>query len=143
MRFRQKLPVTRLICEAIWIALTGGWVHRAGIPAGTHSMYQVSLAFWIFLTLWTVLSYLTCWWVISADGIHERRIWSTRFVPWEEVQRIGPYQPSSKPLLGMMEITYARTGPLSDRGSMVLRPGNRQQLLASLQSHLPPTAFEV
>ena len=143
MRFREKFPVTMLIWDMVWIALTEGWLHRSGISAGTRSLYQVALAFWICSTLMTVLGYLTSWWIIADDGIHERRIWSTRVVPWDEVQRIGPYQPGSKPLLATMEITYERTGPLSDRGNMVFRPGNRQQLLASLHSHLPPMVFDL
>lgn len=143
MRFRHKFPVGLIISCALWLAVTGGWLHRPGVAPGAHSMYFVSFVFWICLTSIAILGHLTSWWQIADNGIYERLFWKTRFVPWDEIQRIKPYQPISKTRPDTIEITYARTGPFSDRGSMVLWPQHRQQLLASLHSHLPPTVFEL
>ncbi len=141
MRFRQKFPWSQVATAVVWIGLgCFAWTQRrhSGIP-----MYGVIGLGWLFVLLFGVAGYWLIWWDVSDSGLTERRLWRTRFIPWEEVYRVGPWRPFRKSRGDTIEIEFARTGPLSDRGHFVLLPLERQGLLDAIRAHAPQATVEL
>jgi hypothetical protein len=96
----------------------------------------------MLLGLLCIYLYAFSWWVVDDSGLIERRAWTTRVIPWSEIVRIAAWQPGSNPHTDWIEISYARLGPFSDRGSMKLQPSDRSGLLHALRSHAPQADFD-
>jgi hypothetical protein len=143
MRFRQKFPTTQIIMALVWIALSESWVHKGHAIAGIRGAYAWVAAGWIFVLVMALAGYFFIWWDITSDSLIERRLWNTKVVPWSEVYRVSPYLPSKKTVGDTLDIEYARAGPLSDRGHIVLLPLERQSFVLALRTHVPQAVFDL
>ena len=143
MRFRQKFPIAQIVTAGIWIVLSGLWLHKPHAIAGIRSAYALTGFAWLFVLSMALACYFFIWWDIADDGITERRLWRTKFIPWDEVYRIGIWRPLNKTIGNTLEIEYARTGPMSDRGSLILLPTKRQSFLNAFRTHAPRAVIEV
>ena len=143
MRFRQRFPTFQIIGALAWITLSELTAHKAHAILGIRSAYAYLGAAWSFVLLLALAGYFFMWWDVTSDSLIERRLWSTKSVPWNEIYRVGLYRPLKKALGQTLEIEYARTGPFSDRGHLVLLPLERQSFLLALRSHAPEAVFDL
>ena len=143
MRFRQKFPALQALSALLWIALVIAWSRENQPASRIGGASVISLVAWLFILLWSLAGYFFIWWDITSDGITERRLWNTRSIPWDEVCSVAPWRPRSKTIHDTVEVEYARTGPISDRGSLMLLPREHQSLLAALRARAPHATFDL
>jgi hypothetical protein len=86
-----------------------------------------------------VLFHLFIYWDLDADHLHERRLWNTRDVGWQEVTHIGPWGQSSQYLV----VDHARLAPMSDSGSLIANPEDRSGFISALHRYAPQASFDV
>jgi hypothetical protein len=89
-----------------------------------------------------VVLYMFVYWETTIEGLRERRLWSTRTIPWPEITAIGPW-PDRHPNRGFLAIEYTRPAPLSDRGTLVANPENREAFLGEIRRHAPQVRLEI
>jgi len=97
---------------------------------------------WVFLGSIEALSRFLTYWDLGSFGLHERRLWNTREVPWQEVTHVGAWNPE-RPSSDFLAIDYARPAPISDRGSVIANPEDRQQFIDALRRFAPQASFDV
>ena len=112
-------------------------------PGEIPAIYIFTGAAWLFILVFAIAGYCLTWWEISNEGLKEHRIWKTKFIPWDEVYRVGLWRPHSRSIGDILEIEYARTGPMSDRGSITLSPLQRNSFLDALRTCAPQAAFDL
>lgn len=96
----------------------------------------------VFYALMMVLSKAIAYWDFNPTHLHERRLWRTRDVPWEEVIHIHARDPAH-PSSGYLAVDYARTAPMSDRGTIIANPADRQGFIAALRRSAPQADCDV
>jgi len=147
MRFRQRFPTAQMILAPLWIAVSIAWLRKPHAIAGIRGAYTVIGLLNVLVLILYLSNYLFVWWDITDHGIRERRLWDTRFIPWDAIDRVHLWRPSPlkiKTVLGeTLEVEYARTGPMPDRGSILLLPRKRQSFLLALRTHAPQAAIEL
>lgn len=139
MRFRSKfglLSWTYVSLALFGIVLRFGPGHRSGHPQ------TFVLVVYIMCAAIYVIPQLLVYWDLSPEFLHERRLWSERNIAWEEVTRVSAWgqDPLSSSTLA---IDYYRPAPMSDRGTIVANPIDRQQFLAEIRRHAPQATIEV
>jgi hypothetical protein len=80
------------------------------------------------------------YWDLDSAGLHERRLWGERKIPWQEVIRVSAWNPEQTSS-DFLAVHYARSAPMSDRGSVIANPDDRKQFLAGLRRYAPLTVF--
>ena len=70
----------------------------------------------------------------------ERRLWQTREVPWIEVTQVGPAFKRNSEFLA---IDFARSAPMSDRGTITANPIDMKEFVAALRRFAPQSSFEL
>jgi hypothetical protein len=98
--------------------------------------------FWLFIALSCIANYCFTWWGVDDFGLTQRRLWSTRTIPWNEITHIGPWQPNSKPNYQWLSVDYARAAPMSDRGQLLIQPTDRDALVKALRTRALQAEFE-
>jgi hypothetical protein len=142
MRYRARFQLSQLFTAAVFIAMGVGRLLRLHADAGMRSTYLLLGLIWLCLGAVNLATYFTTWWEIGEDGLAQGRLFGVQRVPWTEVTRIGPWQPGKKPQLSWIEVDYVRAAPMSDKGTLLLRPAQREDLLRSLRAHAPQAQFE-
>jgi hypothetical protein len=141
MRFRAKFQWLQVTTAILWIGLSYAWIHRATAPPGLRVTYLLTGIVQLFALLFYVAMYVTSW-EIDEDALVQRRLWSARRVPWDEIARIGPSYIGKNPKRTWVEVEYARSAPMSERGTLLLQPEDRDGLIQELRSHAPQAEFE-
>lgn len=137
MRFRAKFRLLDWGCVAL------GLLYLFRMIFGPHT-----LAFgwwgmvWPIFALEFVLLNRFVYWEIKTDGLRERRLWSVREVPWQEVTHVRPWR-ENKPSSAYLAIDFARSAPMSDRGTVIANPEARSQFIGALRKFAPKAEFEV
>jgi hypothetical protein len=112
------------------------------LKSGHHNAALSPVALiWIFFGLWRTLSQIFIYWDVDSSGLRERRLWNERTIPWQEVTRVSGWM--DRPSSDALAVHYARSAPLSDSGTVVATPEDRQQFLADLHRYAPQAAFDV
>jgi hypothetical protein len=144
MRFRQRFAWIQFIGAVLWLYLSYGWVNKPHNPPGFHSAYMTLGAVWFLQALFCVLSYYFVWWDIGESGLTERRLLSTKTIPWTELTRVGPWVTGKRRSMGMVEVEYYRSAPMSDSGHFLLQPkkDERKDLFSQLCHYAPQATFE-
>lgn len=142
MRFRTKFAWVQFAGAILWLGLSYSWSHNTHATSGIRSSYLLGGIFWLFLALSCVMNYFFTWWDINDSGLTQRRLWSTRTIPWNEITRIAPWQPNSKPMPKWLAVEYARPAPMSDRGQLLIQPADRNALVRALRTHAPQADFD-
>lgn len=138
MRFRQQFGLSGYI----WLTILCFYSFVLFSQSGkSHLPFPVA-EIWIFFAALQVASKLFTYWDVESDGLHERRLWNTREVPWDEITRVEPYNPNH-PASPSMAIEYARTGPLSDRGQILANPADWDEFLRAMRRFAPHADFEL
>ena len=88
-----------------------------------------------------VMNHIFIYWEVNSSGLRECCLWNEKTIPWQEVTRISGWLPE-QPWSDSLAIHYARSAPLSDSGTVVATPQDRQQFLADLHRYAPKAAFD-
>ena len=135
MRFRAKFGAlgwcwVGLACLALVL-----WF--SGLRSGTLGWLVICYA---LMALQRVLMQIFVYWDVDDDGLRERCLRNTREVAWREVQHVGGWP---KPWSDSLAIDFARPAPLSDRGSIIANPEDREEFISTLRRFAPQAAFDV
>jgi hypothetical protein len=137
MRFRAK------VSPAAWFYLVGAafymwsWATYPH-PGLTKFIQAICAVVWILLSAVLITGSFLTYWEIKADGLHERRMGRTRFVPWSDVQYIGAWEKSPH----LLNIEYSRPMLNSLPGRILARPVKRQIFLDEIRRFAPQAEFE-
>lgn len=96
----------------------------------------------LVLAVLRILSQIFIYWEINSDGLRVRRFWDEKTIPWQEVTRVGAWNPKHASS-DVLAIDYFRSAPMSDQGSVIANPEDRQQFLANLRRYAPQAVFDV
>jgi|GEM_PF-2547308 len=94
----------------------------------------------ISLALSNLAPRLFTYWESRAEGLWERRLWRTQQIPWEEILRVSGWPGTSGK---GFQIDFARSAPLSDRGTIYASPADRDSFLAELRQHAPHAEMNI
>lgn len=98
------------------------------------------VAIWTAIALLRMLSHIRVYWEIIPEGLHERRFWTERTIPWNEIHSAGPW-PDGKPMHGNLAIDFVRPAPLSSQGRVIASPDRLDDFLQELRRHAPQVHF--
>jgi len=112
--------------------VTVGWI------TGVRSSTLFLLGFGVNALI-RVITQIFVYWELDSSSLREHRLWDCREVAWREVARVGLWNPKST----VLEIQYARDAPLSDRGTVIANPEDREQFLAAIHRFAPQAAFDL
>ena len=142
MLFRSKFAWGQLLTALIWIPLSFTWFHKHP-HHGIGQAYLLAGILWLFVGFYSIVGYFFVWWRIDDSGLTQRRLWSTRTIPWNEITRIGPWRHNNKPIPNWLSVEYARPAPLSDRGELRFQPAKCFFLVRALRARAPQADYEV
>jgi len=136
MRFRAKFGLL-------------GWVYVGSallvlvlrLSRGHHNEVLTTLA--VFLPVFAafkILAQIFIYWDLDSAGLHERRLWGEKRIPWQEVTRVSAW--NERPSSDFLAVHYARSAPMSDQGSVIANP-DRDHFLADLRRYAPLAVFDV
>jgi hypothetical protein len=126
MRFRSKFAWLQLCVGILWITLSCMWLRKPSAAPGIRGAYLITGILWLFMAISCITDYFFVWWGIEDAGLIQHRRWNTRTIPWDEITRVGPWQPNNKPMYNWLVVDYARPAPISDRGELILfKPADR------------------
>jgi hypothetical protein len=134
MRFRAKFGIAGWSQIALVCLIAVLWL------SGVKSLPALAFGAIIFASV-IVLSQVFVYWDLDSHCLRERRLWGKRQVPWEEVTRVSAW--NEKPSSDFLAIHYSRRGPMSDDGSIIANPQDRQQFLVELHRYAPQAVFDV
>jgi hypothetical protein len=137
MRFRAKFGV--LGCAYVVLACLTVMLWLGGRHTETIGLFTIT---WAVLASQKVLNQVLIYWDFDSTGIHERRLWHERTVAWQEVNRVSAWNPK-QPWSEFLAIHYARTSPMSDIGSIIANPRDRERFLSDLHRYAPQALFDV
>lgn len=141
MRFRGKFHWLQAATSALWIGLSCAWIHKSSAPPSLRVTYLITGILQLCALLFYLSTYFT-WWDIGKDELVQRRLWGVRRIPWDQIARVGPWRLSKKPRYTWIEVDYVRPSPLSDQGTLLMQPEDREALISALRSHAPQAEFE-
>lgn len=138
MRFRAKFDL--LSWAYVALAL---FVLALTLSPGHHNeVMRFFVVSWTILAALKILSQIFIYWDVNSACLREQRPWNEKKIPWEEVTRVSAWNPK-QPSSDVLAIDYVRPAPMSDRGSIIVNPEDRQQFLANLRRSAPQATFDV
>lgn len=139
MRFRAKFALV----DWAWLAVAAfvSVLFLSGPHRAASNLRYYALMMVLFAAA-RVLLHFFIFWEITSAGLYERRLWTTRTIPWQEITAIAPW-PESRPNRDYIAIEFARSAPLSNRGSVIASPEHREDFLTELRRRAPQAALEV
>jgi hypothetical protein len=155
MRFRVKFQGHQLAAAVVWLGVSCAWIHKPNADPAIRGAYLVSGVLWLLIGISCLANYFFTWLEIDAVGLIQRRLWSVRVVPWNEITRVGPWQPGKIPAnsrrqrssprysANWLSVDYARAAPMSDRGELVFQPAERDALVSALRAHASEADFDL
>lgn len=140
MRFRTKFGAQGYCLVSL--AILYGCFALFGPHHLQRSMWGFAAAVWLWWAFVRIMSQLFNYWELDSDSFRIRSLWSTREIPWQEVTRVGSFNPK-QPSSGFLEVDYARPAPMSARGHILANPEDREQFIAAMHRFAPQATFEV
>jgi hypothetical protein len=138
MRYRSKVTATLWVslCSALgWIVL--GLLPRAG---GVHRLFAAAIA---LISLQTLALQIFSFWEIHPDGLYERRLWSTRTIPFSLITGVHQVTLDNGKLRpGWLGIDLDRAAPLAEHKPILLVPAHSGQFLSALRHAAPQATFD-
>jgi hypothetical protein len=141
MRFRTKFQWGQIALAAIWIPLSYSWFHKPTAALGIRYAYLIGGITWALVAIAYLASYFFTWWDVTDLGLMQRKLWRAQTIPWSEIVRVGPWKPNSKLMYDWLAVDYARNGPMSDRGTLLFQPTQRDSLVRTIQAHAPQADY--
>lgn len=135
MRFRAKFGLIGwgYVAFALLVLMFTPWHDRQ------RNYFNVPML--IFAAM-RITSYFFVYWDVDATGLHERRFWGERKIPWQEVRRVSAWV-ETQPWSDTLAVHYSRPAPMSDAGSIIASPDGRRQFIAYLRRYAPSAQFDV
>ena len=132
------------MCAVLCLCLSYAWMNKPYTSPGFHSAWMTLGAIWLLRALFCVLSYYFVWWEIGESGLTERRLLSTRAIPWTELSRVGPWVRGRRRNMRIVEVEYYRSAPMSSSGHLLLQPNksDHKDLFDQLCHYAPQATFE-
>jgi hypothetical protein len=139
MRFRAKFALIdwawlAIAAFALLLFLSGPY--RAGVFLRWYATVMALFA------CSRVVLHIFVYWDTSLEGLRERRLWTTRTIPWPQITAVSPW-PDRHPNPNCLSIEYARSAPMSDRGTVIANPENREAFLSEIRGHAPQARLEI
>lgn len=138
MRFRTKFGLLDCAYLALALLVLVLWLspgyHRGSLTPGM-------VALCVVLALQRMASRALIYWEIASDGLHERRLWIQRTIPWTEIHSVAPW-PEQKPSSGEVAIGFVRDAPLPKPGQVIANPGDMDSFVKALREHAPQARFD-
>lgn len=141
MLVRSKFAWAQLTGALFWAGLSFTWFHKHPHDS-IGQLYLLVGILQLIVAIMAVVSYFFIWWRIDDSCLTQRRLFSTRTIPWNEITHIGPWRHNNKPIPHWLSVEYARSAPLSDRGELRIQPADRNTLVRSLRTHAPQAEFD-
>jgi len=145
MRFRPKLGLAlclNLFSCSLWIS-TATMSIRKHPHSDVVSLQWICAITYLLLVLLNAAQYSFTWWDIRETGLFERRLWTTKSIPWSELARTRPWQPHKRPIPNTIEMLYHRDPPISDDGSIIATPSSIPLFLEALQTRAPQVIVDL
>jgi hypothetical protein len=150
MRFRSKFAWLQLAQAVLWAGLGFAWFVKHSHAAIGQAYFGLGIL-QTALAIYCLASYFFTWWEIDEAGLIQHRLWSARTILWNEITRVGPWQPGKKPRYKwavdktrysyrFLAVDYM--GPASDHGELVIQPADRDALVRALRTHAPQAEFD-
>lgn len=129
---------------ALSLCLSYAWMNKPYTIPGFYYAWMALGAVSLLRALFCVLSYYFVWWEIGESGLTERRLLSTRTIPWTELSRVGPWVRGKRRNMRIVEVEYYRSAPMFDSGHLFLQPNKseRKDLFDQLCHYAPQATFE-
>ena len=140
MRFYSK------VTASFWLMLFSccAWIAIGVVAVHGHSRLYPSLALvYVGLLLVSVFTQIFCYWEMRAEGLFERRLWSSRLIAFDEIVSIAPAMLGKRHRPGWLSINFSRPAPLSDRGTLLFSPARPNDFLSALRHAAPWATFDV
>lgn len=141
MRFRSKFEWPLLGACMVWSGLCLAWSHRYFHEAIGWAYLLIGIVYLLLMAL-LVSSYFFFWWEVGESGLVRHYFWSQCTIPWSEVTWVGRWG-KKKRMRDCLVLTYARTGPMSDRGKLLIRPVEFDALVRALRDHATQAEFDL
>lgn len=143
MRFRAKFPWPQVFSGLLWLALACLRLQNSHAISGVRAAYLVGAACWIFLSIWTLASFLLIDWDLDSHGLVERRFWTFRRVEYAAITNVGPWG-SQNASSGTIDIEFGELGSaLTPRTSVIASPLDRETFLSTLRVRAKWAEFTV
>jgi hypothetical protein len=139
MRFRAKFALSSWLWLAVAVFV---WILFASGPHRAIGNLRYYVVLYTFIGLSQLLVHQFIWWDILPDGLYERRLWSSRTIPWAEVSHVTFWPNETKPS-SSLAICFSRPAPLSAAGQVIATPADRDGFLSVLREHAPQARIEV
>ncbi len=139
MRFRAKFA----FLDWAWVSMAGfaALLFLSGPRHAGQALRYYALMM-IFFAASRILLHVFIFWEITPSSLRERRLWTTRTVPWKEITAVIPW-PDTRPNHDYVAIEFARAAPLSSRGTIIANPGDHNEFLSALRRYACNARFEV
>jgi hypothetical protein len=139
MRFRAKFDLLDVLYVALPLFML---VLLLSEPHHASLFLRAFAALYGLTGLVRVLSRIYIYWDVTPEGLGERRLWTSRFIPWAQMTSVAPW-PDGKPLSDAVVIDFTRPAPLSSTGRVIANPDRLDEFLAELRAHAPQARFAV
>jgi hypothetical protein len=81
-------------------------------------------------------------WEVGEGGLVQRHFWSERTILWGEVTGVRQWG-KAKRTGRCLVLNYARTGPMSERGELRIKPVEFDALVRALRDHAPQAEYDL
>ena len=145
MRFYSKVTVL------LYVSVSNAAMRTFDFFASRHYSFVETplMILWLWLGGSAVAVQLFTYWEILHDDIYERRLWRKRTIPFDQIAAVKSEGPGGKPALNWLKVCYKSPFPsfdtdqnANDRGTLLLDPAHRSELLTALRHAAPQATFE-
>jgi hypothetical protein len=139
MRFRAKFGIldwARLALGSFVVLLYATGSHHATRMLGAYAVV------WTVIITVHLLLRAFIFWDVFAVGLHERRLWSSRTILWNQISSVEPW-PDNRSGRSSIAIDFSSPAPLSTSGRVVANPGRLDEFLAALRRYAPQASISV
>jgi hypothetical protein len=138
MRFRAKFGAlgwifVSLACASIFILIVG-----VGHKSAQHRYLAVV---YMLLASQMVLYHFFTYWEMDSSSLRVHYFWTTKEIAWAEVTYVGGA--NGRPSSAFLDVYYARSAPMSERGHLLANPNDRRAFIEELRKFAPQAEFEV
>jgi hypothetical protein len=93
------------------------------------------------LALQQIFFHLFIYWEIDSNSLRVHRFWTTKEIAWADITHVGGA--NGRPSAAFLDVYYARSAPMSDRGHFLANPEDRRGFIEELRKFAPQAEFEV
>jgi hypothetical protein len=138
MRFRAKFGALGWI----WVFLACAYIFNLIAGGGYKSTQHPYLAvLYMLLASQAVLNRFFTYWEMDSSTLRVRQFWRTKEIAWVEVTHVKGA--NGRPSSAFLDVYYARSAPMSERGHFLANPNDRRAFIEELRKFAAQAEFEV